>query len=190
MYRVRFFTVTCDDGTNVAAFRLTLFLLLRTFIDIIALRKGPDSVPASSLVLAIALVMMGVSSYVATMLIGRDAERDYAMTFLGYGLGILFYAAIILISGRARRILQSITSIIGCGSVITVFFAAGFVVCEPLMGREGAAVVATLILLWSVPVEGHIIARAIDQHWFVGVAIAMTAFVLQYVLQSGPAPAQ
>lgn len=176
---------------NVAAFRLPLLLLLRTFVDIIALRKGPDSVPASSLVLAITLVMMGVSSYAATVLIDAgEAERDYAMTFLAYGLGILFYAAIILISGRAGRMLQSITSIIGCGAVITVFFVAGFVVCEPLIGRDGAAVVATLILLWSVPVEGHIIARAIDQHWFVGIAIAMTAFVLQYVLQSGPAPAQ
>ena len=28
-------------------------------------------------------------------------------------------------------------------------------------------------MLWSVPVEGHIIARAIDRHWYLGIAIAV-----------------
>lgn len=167
-----------------------MLLLLRTFLDIIALRRGPESVPASWLVFALALVLMAISSYAAVVLIDREQERDYAQTFLSYGLGILFYAAVILLAGRASRMLQSISSIVGCGSIITVFFVAAFLVCKPLLGNDGAAVVATLIVLWSVPVEGHIIARAIDQHWFVGIAIAMTAFVLQFVLQSGVEPAK
>jgi hypothetical protein len=47
--------------------------------------------------------------------------------------------------------------------------------------------VANLILLWSVPVEGHIIARAISRHWYIGVLIAIAVFVLQYILYNAVA---
>jgi hypothetical protein len=40
----------------------------------------------------------------------------------------------------------------------------------------------TLILLWSIPVEGHIIARAIDRHWYVGIGAALAVFVFQLFL--------
>lgn len=167
-----------------------MLLLLRTFVDIIALRKGPDSVPASWLVLAIALVLMGLSSCASVVMIDVDRERSYPLMLLAYALGILFYSAVVLLSGRAKRLLQAISSIVACGSIITLFVVVVFVAGTPLLGREGAAAAATLVLFWSVPVEGHIIARAIGQHWFVGIAIAMTAFVLQYALRTGFTPAQ
>jgi len=31
-------------------------------------------------------------------------------------------------------------------------------------------------------VEGHIIARAIECHWYIGIVIAIAVFVLQYVI--------
>jgi hypothetical protein len=40
------------------------------------------------------------------------------------------------------------------------------------------------MLLWSVPVEGHIIARAMGRHWYIGILIAITVFVLQFVIYS------
>lgn len=168
-----------------------LLLLLRTFVDIITLRQGPDSVPRSWLVFALSLVLMALSSYAAAVMIDIDTDRRSNMVmFSAYGLGILFYAAVILTAGRTERMLQSITSIIGCGSIITVFVVAAFVLFDSLFGAEVAATVATLILFWSVPVEGHIIARAIGQHWFFGIVIAMAAFIGQYGLQSSFAPAQ
>jgi hypothetical protein len=58
------------------------------------------------------------------------------------------------------------------------------VLFRPFLGAGAAGVVAALIILWSVPVEGHIISRAIQQHWFVGIAIAVAAFILQLGFQS------
>ncbi|MDZ7645102.1 MAG: hypothetical protein U5K76_13345 [Woeseiaceae bacterium] len=161
-----------------------MLLLLRTFVDIIALRKGPDSVPRSWLVVMFALVLMVISAYATVTVIGSETERNYGLTAMTYGLGILFYAAIIYLSGHPQRILQSVASIIACGSLITFLFVAEYALFKPLLGQQFAGLVATLILFWSVPVEGHIIARAIAQHWFVGIAIAMVAFVLQFGLQS------
>jgi len=167
-----------------------LLILLRTFIDIIALRKGPDSVPKSWLVFALSLLLMVVSTYAAVMLVGVEEGRNLPMTFFSYALGVFFYAAVILLSGHAERMLQAISCIIACGSIITVFFVAAFTLLGPVFGREFAAVVATLIVFWSVPVEGHIMARAIGQHWYVGIGIAIAAFVLQLGLQSVYTPAQ
>jgi len=161
-----------------------LLLLLNTFIDVIVLRRGPDSIPGSWLVFLVALVLMTASSYVAVALIDSEGQRNYGLTFATYAMGLLFYAAVIYVSGKASRILQAITTIIACGSIITVFFVGAFAVLSPLIGQKFAALIATLIIFWSVPVEGHIMARTLDQSWFVGIVIAIAAFVLQFGLQS------
>lgn len=161
-----------------------MLLLLKTFLDVIALRKGPDSIPGSWLVFLVALVLMTVSSYVAVALIGSEEQRNHGLTFFAYAMGLLFYAAVIYVSGKSGRVLQAVTTIIACGSIITFFFVGAFVGLSPLFGQKSAALVATLILFWSVPVEGHIMARAVDQSWFIGIVIAIAAFVLQFGLQS------
>jgi len=78
--------------------------------------------------------------------------------------------------------LQTISAILGCGALISLAFVAEFVLFTPFLGQSISALVAQLILLWSVPVEGHIIARAIDRHWYVGILIAISVFALQFVL--------
>jgi hypothetical protein len=80
--------------------------------------------------------------------------------------------------------LQALSAIIACGSIITMAFVAEYMLVSPLLGEQVAGTVATLIIFWSVPVEGHIIARAIRQHWFVGIVISMVAFILQIGFQS------
>jgi hypothetical protein len=44
------------------------------------------------------------------------------------------------------------------------------------------SLIANLILLWSVPVEGHIIARATERHWYIGILVALAVFILQYLI--------
>ncbi len=161
-----------------------MLLLLKTFAEIIALRKGPDAVPASWIVFSVALALMMLSSFAAVAFVGVREGHDYSLAFLAYAAGIAFYAGIVLLFGHGGRMLQALSSIIACGSLITLAFVAEFALLSPLLGRGGAGLIATLIIFWSVPVEGHIMARAIDQHWFIGIVIAMIAFIMQYGLQS------
>ena len=53
-----------------------------------------------------------------------------------------------------------------------------------LVDKNVADLISYLVLLWSVPVEGHIIARATDRHWYFGFLIAFTVFLLQIELSS------
>ena len=164
--------------------RYYVLQLIKTLFDIIRLQKGPDSIPHSQVLFAVILVMWLLAGLVMmTSAPGLDA-RDFVIgTFIGI-IGLSVYAAVIILSGRGSRLLQAIMALLGCGALISLLF----VVLDkllPLVSSEAAAsVVATLILLWSVPVEGHIISRTIERHWYVGIIIAMAVFVLQLVLYS------
>lgn len=99
------------------------------------------------------------------------------VSFTGYLLSWMVLAA----TGFAHRLLPTVSSLMACGSILTICMVATFVLLSPLIGSQGAAVVAWLILIWSVPVKGHIIARAIERHWYVGIAIALAIFIVQRV---------
>lgn len=126
--------------------------------------------------------MLG-ATFCAMVLIDALAEQDYLLTLVTNLLGVLFYAVVLIVSGRSRRLAQTLTSVIGCGAILTFLFVAEFVLFRPFLGAGIASIVATLIIFWSVPVEGHIISRAIDTHWFIGIAIAIAAFILQFGFQ-------
>ena len=147
------------------------------------LRKGPEHVPDSWLLFALSILFMILASFSASILIEALSEEDFRFVFAETMLGLMFYGAVIFIFGYSRRIVRALTCIIGCGAILTVLFVAEFVFFRPFLGAAVAGDIAILIVLWSVPVEGHIISRAIQQHWFVGIAIAIAALILQLGLQ-------
>jgi peptidoglycan/LPS O-acetylase OafA/YrhL len=148
------------------------------------LRKGPEQVPDSWLVLLFALMLMQFSSFVAATLISLGEDYSHLLTFITHLLGMAIYTAILLVTGMIRRIVPILSAVIACGAILTLLFVAAYVMLNPFLGKDIAVVIATLIIIWSVPVEGHIIARGIEQHWYVGIVIAMIVFTLQYFFQS------
>jgi hypothetical protein len=153
-------------------------------LDIIAFRKGPEHVPDSWLLFALSVALMIFASFSATVLIEALAEQDFRLTFATNVLGLVFYGAVLFVTGNSRRIVRALTCIIGCGAILTILFVAEFVLFRPILGAGAAGAIAAVIVLWSVPVEGHIISRAMERHWFVGIAIAVAAFILQLGFQS------
>lgn len=147
------------------------------------LRKGPEQLPDSWLVFVLSLVLMQFASFVAATLIDLGDNYSYLLTLVTNLLGLGIYAAILFVTGFIRRFVPVMSAILACGSILTLLFVAAYVMLNPFLG-EIAVIVATLIIIWSVPVEGHIIARGIGQHWYIGIVIAMIVFILQYAFQS------
>ncbi|MGB5734804.1 MAG: hypothetical protein WBM40_10215 [Thiohalocapsa sp.] len=156
-----------------------LLPLLKTYLDMIALRKGPDAVPSSWLVVYFSVLILAVVWFLQVAMFDRGGEGRMLPAFGGYLLALLFYGGIVSAFGFPRRIKQTLSSIIACGSIIAAVAVVIFTVLVPLVGTGGASVAYTLIWYWSVPVKGHIIALAINQHWFVGVTIAIAAFIMR-----------
>ncbi len=159
-----------------------MLALLKTLFDIIRLKKGPDAIPYSWIITIIALMLWLVAGFVIASMTEGMSEEDFLVgTFTGV-VGLACYAAIVVLTGRTPRLLQTLTAIIGCGAVLSFMYVAGTLVLAPLLSAGVTNLVVTLILLWSIPVEGHIIARAIDRHWYVGVVAAMAVFIFQLFL--------
>ena len=148
------------------------------------LRKGPEQVPDSWLVFLITLLLMQFASFVAATLINFGEDYSRLLTFFTNLLGMGIYTAVLFITGFINRFVPILSAVVACGAILTLLFVATYVMLKPAIGGDMAVIIATLIIIWSVPVEGHIIARGIEQHWFIGIVIAMIVFTVQYAFQS------
>jgi hypothetical protein len=154
-------------------------LILKTFLDVIMLRKGPEDIPRSTLLLVIAVVMIIFSQLLLHVLVETTYNSDLLLEFATELVKVASYVAVLFASGFIGRIAQTMTAIIGCTAMMVLLFVAIFVVFRPFIGADPAGAIAWLVTPWLILVEGHIIARAIQQHWFTGIAIAVAIFIVQ-----------
>ena len=161
-----------------------MLALFETLFDIIRLRKGPDAIPHSTMLFTI-IVALWLSAGLVMMATTAELDtRDFLTGTVTGMAGLFCYAAIVIVSGKRARLLQTIMALLGCGALLSLAFVAGNLVLTPLLGQSIVNFVVSLVLLWAIPVEGHIIARAINRHWYVGVMFAMAIFIFQLVLYS------
>jgi hypothetical protein len=153
--------------------------LIRTLFDITLLRKGPEAIPRAWFLFVPIVGLWSFSMLAAVALIDQYDAGSVALSVFSALVGVSCYATVVVVSGRGARMAQTIAAIIGCGALIFLAFVVEYALLHPLLGDDVSSLIANLIMLWSVPVEGHIIARAIDRHWYIGILIAIGVFVLQ-----------
>lgn len=166
-----------------------MLALIETLFDIIRLRKGPDSIPHSPFLLVVIIAMWLFAGMVMTLLTAELDQKDFVIGTVTGVAGLLCYVAIVVLSGKRARLMQTVMALLGCGALLSLMFVAGNVFLTPFLSENISNLIVTLILLWTVPVEGHIISRAIERHWYVGVVVAMAVFVFQLILYSVMDPA-
>lgn len=162
-------------------------ILLKTFFDILLFRRGPDALPHSWLLLHVTVLLWFLPIVAATVLIPDFGGNSAMIAVIGWGISLILYISVITIAGHGSRLLQTMTALIGCGALISIVQVVEIVVLSPLAGAVQFATL--LILFWSIGVDTHILSRALDREWFVGLLIAMAAFVLQYAFTAAMTPA-
>ena len=159
-----------------------MLALFKTLLDIVSLRKGPDAIPYSWALCLVTLTLWMLSGATITATSEQMTDQDFLVgTFTGVA-GLAAYASVIVAMGKTPRLLQTVTAILGCGALLSFLFVAGTAVLSLFLSEDATNLIVTLVLLWSIPVEGHIISRAIDRHWYIGIVIAMAVFILQLYL--------
>jgi len=146
------------------------------------LRKGPQDVPDSALILLVSMCLLIIAT-LASVLLARDPGSmfllvQFAINLLGYFL----YWLLLVFFGFPQRARQTIASIMACGSLLTICAIVAFVLVDPILDASFASLMIVPIIFWAIPVKGHIIAQAIERHWYIGIVIAMTIFVTQYAV--------
>jgi len=153
--------------------------LIRTLFDIALLRKGPEHVPHSGILLLMSLLLwvLAISAYNAVFSTanGTNIERE----LFSFVLGLVCTYGILTVTQHSRRALQMFTALIGCSAVLITFFIAAMVAIGQPLGDAVSGMLVLSYLIWSLSVEGHIIARTIGRAFYIGVIIAFAIFVLQ-----------
>ena len=175
--------LTCDDRDFPKAEQFAIFQsLIKLLFDITLLRKGPEDIPASAVLFAFILALWLFSGLAGVVLIASFDETQFLLGLFTGLVGIICYASVVVLSGQSARLLQTVSAIVGCGALISLAVVAEYVLFLPFLGQIPTSIIATLIVFWSVPVKGHIIARAIGRHWYIGIAIAIAIFSLQFAI--------
>jgi len=107
-----------------------------------------------------------------------DLPLNASATLILFLVSTGYYYVILLINGFAPRFVQSMTAMLGADVLLTLIYTVVYLVLLVLADRSSALVMILLISYWSVPVQGHIIARAIQRHWLIGIGIAIVAHLL------------
>ncbi len=153
--------------------------MTKTLFDILLLRKGPEAIPGVPIVLFATFALWLLAGFA---LVGVLADFLLSDLIIGLFTGILAltgYAAILSFFGFRQRTISTLSAIMGCGALAVGGFIAIFTVLRPLVGPDQAYLAGFPLLLWTIPVEGFIVARAINRPWFFGCMIALTLFFVQ-----------
>lgn len=153
--------------------------VLNVLLDICLLRRGPEDMPYSGLVFTICVGLWLLALGATMLALGNFDSRDAAVAAASAVVGLLAYMTLISLTGFGNRALQTLSALIGCGALISFAMLALLLLLTPLAGALVANLGAFLLLAWSVPVKGHIIARALERHWYIGIVIALSIFLLQ-----------
>ena len=162
---------------------------IKTLFEIVMIRKGPDAIPYSWLLLNTATAMWFLPLLIAAVLVPGFGAAAATVSVASWALSLACFAAVIVLAGYSNRSLQSLTAIIGCGAIIFLAQVSSLVVLSLLLGAVFAQIAVYLLLFWSIHVKGHIISRTINRDWYVGLIIAIAVFLLQYAFSMTVSPA-
>ncbi|MBN2887262.1 MAG: hypothetical protein JXM75_11210 [Chromatiaceae bacterium] len=160
--------------------------LIRFFIELCALRRAPQQLPASEALFAVVLA----ADLVAGLLVGLMAGQGPGTSLLqGLAEIALMLGALQLalrIFKHPRRFLQAATALLGSGALI------GLLALIPLsMNPTGSAttdlaalgaVLFLALVVWSLVVTGHILRHTFELTLGQGVAIAVAFEILAVAL--------
>jgi hypothetical protein len=155
---------------------------LRIFLDIVLWRRGPQDLPASSLLLAISVAAYIAVSALQLVLLG-ESTATWLFFLVGDPLLLAAWVWLLLkLYGHPERYVQTAAAIFGTGALLGLGLYLPLQMLMPAAG-EGAApglaqLFAVLVLASFALVTGRILKLATDSNLFTGIAVALTYFMV------------
>lgn len=156
--------------------------LFTTLLRIIFFRDGPEAIPNSPFLLVIVTACWLLTSVAALAILDSYHGVDLLIDMLIALAGIAFYSIVVTVFERRDRLLSCLSAILGCGVIFTLALFALRLVLPDVQPETAAGIFLQLIWFWSIPVEGHIIARTIDRPWVIGFLFAIAVLIGQLQL--------
>jgi hypothetical protein len=163
--------------------------LARLYAQITLLRKKPQDIPASALL----LVLTALAHFILNLVLGAifpSIPGPLAMLLVVYTVvTVVWYAALLQIVGKSERFLQTTTAVFGFQLVLTPLS----VVSDWLLRRFSedsvwqfpVALIFFVVLAWTIAVNAHVVKAALE--WSTASSVALVilqVIVMQLLLYS------
>jgi len=154
--------------------------LIRLFLDIGLLRKGPQDGPASILLLAFT-VSANLAVGTGLAFLEADGAEALAQSLVGVLLLAGFLWVTLNFTGKAPRLLKTATAAFGCDTLISLVAIPILLWARLTPGAPGMAGMLLLVLmLWQMTVIGHILRHALSVSFLAGLGLALGYTVVSY----------
>ena len=155
---------------------------LRICLDIVLWRRGPQDLPASRLLLAIAVAAYVAVSAVQLALLGETAATWFFFLVIDPLLLAGWMWLVLRLHGRPERFLQTASAVFGTGAVLGIGLYLPLQLIITGLGYDPTSGLAQFFALVLVVVfalvTGRIIKLATDSSLFTGIAVSLTYFLL------------
>jgi hypothetical protein len=170
-----------------------VLLLVRAFVDIALHRRGPEDLPASTLLLALAIGADVIVSLGALALAGELETRSAALLGAGLAIYAAFAWAVLKAFNREKRIIETATALFGTDALLTTLQLPMSAWSRSLVAANADAtvpnVLGLLLFFWWIDVSGFVLSRAIGRTYVLGVLIMVGYALFSISLQSALLPA-
>ena len=164
-----------------------MILLLQQLLRVIALRSGPEDLPAGWNTAALMVLL-----YVALGMLADNMLALGTSSFRSLVSIVLQVVAIVLLlrfSGHAERLPQTITAVAGTGCLFGLLSIGLLAQSAGDNLPQGVAVLWLGLFIWSLVVDAHIYRSALSTRMSVGVLIAVMLFALNFMVIDALFPA-
>jgi len=155
---------------------------VQAFINIALRRSGPEDLPDSRFLLGLTLVVY-LMTQVPLTLIAYGLNDVFVRTMI-VSLLLLFGGLWVLLglTGYRKRYKQTVTAMLGTSALLSVLSIPFSLWRQSTLNIEsGAAMPSTIIfaiMIWSIAIDGHILARALSRPYGIGLFVAIGYFFL------------
>jgi len=157
--------------------------LIRLYAQIAVLRRGPQDVPASALLLLLTVLGYVVVNCVVSSLLPPQPRWPQELLFdTLFTLG--WYAALLRLLGRGERILQTTSAVFGVQAVLSPLLIG-----SEWLGRrfgedsgQGSLAIWLLLFVWVIAAISHIVKAALEWSAAPSAALVILQILVEWLL--------
>ena len=140
--------------------------LIQLFTEIALLRRGPQDLPASLLLLALTIVGYSGINFLVSSLMPPIKGWPEAHLVLDVAFTLVWYVVLLRLAGRSERTLQTTTAVFGFQAVLSPLL----VVSDWLMLRFAkdatwalpVALIWLTLIIWVIAANSHVVKAALE----------------------------
>ncbi len=149
--------------------------LLRLFTQIALLRKGPQDLPASPLLLVLTMGGYFVAHLIVGTVLPPFPGPWFIQLFVGAVFTVVWYAVLLYAVKKPERFLQTTTAVFGYQAVLSPLWVAALWLQRRFdtesVWQFPVTLVSLAVLIWIIAANSHIVKTALE--WSMAPSVAL-----------------